>query len=958
MVERLVGRQWELGALTELLGAARSGRGAGMLLLGDAGIGKTTLAHALAEQATDFTVGWGRCLETEATPYWAWRQALHPLDAAAPLADVAAADRPSLFADVAERLLRTTSMTPALLILEDVHLADPASLRLLSFVAGVLPESRCLLVLTSRDNSVDLTGEAAAALEALPPVVGRLTLHGLDRTDTTALVARVLGRSDRRVADAVYERTAGNPFFVQELARLHAAKGDPGPAPPAGVQQVVRRRLARLRQQTQECLSAAAVLGDDVDVALVAEVVQLPLADVLDAVSEASDARLAAFDGIRVRFAHGLVREVLYSELAGRHRALLHGRAGEVVAARGGGAAAVADHFRRAVGYPGADRMAVEHALAAAEDAMRRLGYEQAVRYFRWAVEGGAASGTDSRARLGLGEALVHAGRVVEGRTVLRALARARLAAGDGGAAARAVLAMGGGPGGFEVDLADTEQAGLLEQALPLLPEGTTKAAALARTALLRAHGRTDETARTLAQAAVDMAQRLGHPRTEAAAISAWCDIAGGPDFVADREARARRMLRLAETAADRRLALLARRLLVVALLEQGNFAAADAEVAAYAALADQLRTPLFSWPVPIWRGMRALMRADLARVDTCLAEAAELARQAQSENAELMVFTLQLGRADATGSMADCLERIDAVMTPYRHVPMAQGYLAYYLVKAGEQERAAEVVEQRAADGIAAIAKDAEWLTSIALLGEAARLVGHAPLVRECAAALRPYAGLWLYDGMGAACYGRVSEYLERFADFRPGPSAQARDGPPSRAVGELRRTGAVWSVGWRGQVATVADAKGVRDLAELLARPRTPIHVLDLVGAGRSAGGDTGPVLDQQARSAYGARLRELEEELAEAEQFADLARAERVRHERDFLARELSAALGLGGRARSSGDPVERARKAVSMRIAAAIKSIEQVHPALARHLRSSIRTGRHCVYEPEDEVTWQL
>ena len=75
MVDRLVGRRWELGALTELLDAARSGRGSGLLLLGDAGIGKTTLAHALAERAPDFTVGWGRCLETEATPYWAWRQA-------------------------------------------------------------------------------------------------------------------------------------------------------------------------------------------------------------------------------------------------------------------------------------------------------------------------------------------------------------------------------------------------------------------------------------------------------------------------------------------------------------------------------------------------------------------------------------------------------------------------------------------------------------------------------------------------------------------------------------------------------------------------------------------------------------------------------------------------------------------------------------------------------------------
>ena len=86
--------------------------------------------------------------------------------------------------------------------------------------------------------------------------------------------------------------------------------------------------------------------------------------------------------------------------------------------------------------------------------------------------------------------------------------------------------------------------------------------------------------------------------------------------------------------------------------------------------------------------------------------------------------------------------------------------------------------------------------------------------------------------------------------------------------------------------------------------------------------------------------------------------VARAEKLRTEQDFLARELAAALGLGGRPRGSGDPVERARKAVSMRIAAAIKAIDRVQAALARHLRSSVRTGRHCVYEPEDDVTWRL
>src|SRR5437763_6385347 len=107
-------------------------------------------------------------------------------------------------------------------------------------------------------------------------------------------------------------------------------------------------------------------------------------------------------------------------------------------------------------------------------------------------------------------------------------------------------------------------------------------------------------------------------------------------------------MLALADAVGDRSLALLARRLLVVALLEQGKFTAADEQIAAYAVTAEHLHTPFYAWPVPIWRGMRALMRADYAEVDQCLTHAAQLAQRAQSENAELMVFTLRIGLADA----------------------------------------------------------------------------------------------------------------------------------------------------------------------------------------------------------------------------------------------------------------------------------------------------------------------
>jgi hypothetical protein len=154
--------------------------------------------------------------------------------------------------------------------------------------------------------------------------------------------------------------------------------------------------------------------------------------------------------------------------------------------------------------------------------------------------------------------------------------------------------------------------------------------------------------------------------------------------------------------------------------------------------------------------------------------------------------------------------------------------------------------------------------------------------------------------------------------------------------------------------------DAKGLRDLAHLLARPGQDVHVLDLVnpdGVERAlprAAGDLGDLLDARARAEYRRRVAELDDEIAEAQRDHDL---ERAHAERDFIAAELSAALGLGGRPRRSGDPAERARKAVTGRIRLTIGRLGSEHPELARHLTNAVRTGTYCAYRPESAVDWE-
>jgi hypothetical protein len=191
-------------------------------------------------------------------------------------------------------------------------------------------------------------------------------------------------------------------------------------------------------------------------------------------------------------------------------------------------------------------------------------------------------------------------------------------------------------------------------------------------------------------------------------------------------------------------------------------------------------------------------------------------------------------------------------------------------------------------------------------------------------------------------------------------------------------RREGEYWSIAFAGEAFRLKDVKGLHYLAYLLRHPGREFHVLDLVvaGQGAEAGGprtspardddlhtarlsDTGPILDEQAKTAYRARLRELEDDLAEATSWADPVRAARARQEMQFLTDELAAAVGLGRRDRKTGSAAERARVNITRAIRAALSRIRAHGPALADHLDATIHTGTFCSYAPDPRapITWR-
>jgi len=255
--------------------------------------------------------------------------------------------------------------------------------------------------------------------------------------------------------------------------------------------------------------------------------------------------------------------------------------------------------------------------------------------------------------------------------------------------------------------------------------------------------------------------------------------------------------------------------------------------------------------------------------------------------------------------------------------------------------------------------------------LAQAYRAAGN-----EARAILEFRAARTAFERIGAV--SQASRAAEAIGEMSPGAISQR---PPNRdpaVVGDthagaeniFRREGDYWSVAFEGQLVRVRDMKGIRYLARLLANPGREFHVVDLVaveqgGPGEIAHvvhsglslrepGDAGEMLDARAKEAYRRRLSEIDDDLEEARAFGDASRAAQATAERDFLARELSRAVGLGGRDRRAGSAAERARASVTRAVRQAMGRIRTHHPTLGTHLERAIRTGTYCAYLPDPRV----
>jgi predicted ATPase len=389
----LVGRERELGILRQCLDAAFAGQGSVVLIGGEAGIGKTALAETICDEAGErgALVLVGRCYDlSETPPYGPWLELFAgyvPTDDS-PAIPSAFARRgvvgtvessATLFAAVRDFFAGLSHRRPVVLLLDDLHWADPASLDLLRFLARAVASMPVLLLLTYRSDELTrrhplylllplLEREARALRLALKPLAddairALVARYALPEAERESLVAYLLARAEGNAFFTTQVLAALEEEGMLHLAAGHWVVGDVASAHvPVALRQVIDGRVARLDVDAQEALAVAAVIGQEVPFAVWATVGGMGEDETEETAERVAAARLMEQtpDGAGARFVHALIREAIYEGILPSHRRRLHRVAGESLAALpNADADAVAYHFR-AIGDPRTVRWLVQ----------------------------------------------------------------------------------------------------------------------------------------------------------------------------------------------------------------------------------------------------------------------------------------------------------------------------------------------------------------------------------------------------------------------------------------------------------------------------------------------------------------------------------------------------------------------------------------------------------------------
>jgi hypothetical protein len=1021
----LIGRDHPAGVLHAEISRATESHGGLVLVTGEAGIGKTTLvtdAMEVARQRGALVLS-GSCWDSSAAPgFWPWVQVVRGMRRQATAAEWAAAEEAAggqlavllgesgaadgfgMYDAVTSALVAVSQRRPVLVVVDDLHWADPSSVRLLEFVAQHTWFERLLLVGTYRDVEVEATEHPLAQL--MLPLLAKattVTLTGLDRDEVGALMTRTVGAElGADLVTEVHLRTGGNPFFVEQTVRLWHSGGSVTDVAP-GVSDAVRRRLSLLPEAVSRLLGSAAVLGREFHRQVLAAAAHAPVAQVDRQLGQAVTARLVVTlgDG-RFAFAHDLVRETLYRELdeaaAGeQHAAVVRALDRSPALAERIFPADLARHayLGRASLAPG---QVVDLLVSAGKDANGRFALEESANHYRRAVE--LLDPTDprrARIKLDLGVQLHHFGERDEAWRVFDEVAGIALSGDDLDVLTRTALTLYGLEGVDKRKLKDD----LLRAAYQRLVPGSEPP-----------DGSLDHLAQEVIMRLVAIARN--DEDDDVLGFSLWTkhDQLWGLGHTVERLALTEELASIARRTGEYEMEQYAVSLIWVATLELGDpsyhdrfreFLAVVAEhpdtaVASAACVDESIIATLqgrFEDAVSYLDGFRQLPHNEhFGYMDHHLRWAIALARgdydalgdvRARSVAVKYPFPALLEGiTAASRGDSATargCLAELDALREPMSraYLPLLTRLRVQVAMATGDAASCAALHDEL-------VPHAGTWLMSLYgcdFSGPVTLWLGRLAMTRGDAAAAVPYfesardeadrvgARPWSVEAKAGlasalAALGRPAEDLRASVAREAAALGMRHLGSNVEALprNEFRFTGDTWSLSVAGETVHMPDSKGLRDLHVLLRSPGKEIPATRLlnpaggetVTAAASLGGDA--LLDDEARARYRARLSTLDELIEQAAALGDDRRAAEYDREREALLTELRTATGLGGRTRRLGDEAERARKTVTARIRDTLRKLDTSHPRLAEHLRGAVATGSTCSYRPTEELTWQL
>jgi DNA-binding SARP family transcriptional activator/tetratricopeptide (TPR) repeat protein len=833
---RMIGRAAELARLEEewelACREARSGRL--VLLAGDAGIGKTTLTADVARRVHEegAIVLAGRSPRETVVPYqpilealrhWALNASLTDLRATAreygselsrlipelrrrapdlppPAVDEPETERYRLFEAVVGLLTELSRSAPVLLVLDDLQWADRPTLLLLRHLARVTSPARVLILAAYRSTERGDTFNSALTELLRDRLATQLDIKGLSEPDTAELVAlRARETPSRSFARALYEETEGNPFFVEEIVRhlieagVHAGSATASELQsfglPEGVKQVIAWRLGRLEPPAIEMLRVAAVIGRDVDAALLERVVLMAEEEFLNALEEALAAGLLVEADDRpgaYLFSHALIRETLYEGMSVPRRARIHKRVGEAIEATQGRRQGrylpeLAYHFTRAVADEEDAEEAITYALRAAEQATTMLAHEEAAEHYARALDVQGRFQPEATARrcellLALGEARVRGGERAQASTAFREAAALAEQLGDGAALARAAIGASRRyvqpPG-----VVDAELIAMIERALELEPDRT-----LMRVRLLSClcgaiyYSPERERMPALSQEAEEIAAELGDPEARAYAWGARRRVLWDPPHLQERVEASTEMLTLARQIGNLELQLQAHAWLVVDLLERGDRDAVEAQMEAFKAGADRLRQPLFEWNLLLWQSMRALLAGSISRAYQLAGEAIAAGGPAEAVTASQYYAIQLLAIRREQGRMGELESAGRQLVADNPGRPAWRAALANLLCEEGRLAEAEAEFERLAAHDFEDVPRDLDWMIAMTLLSDVCADLGDARRAELLYALLEPYADVNVVIGFAAVCLGSAASFLGKLAATMGQPELAAQ--------------------------------------------------------------------------------------------------------------------------------------------------------------------------------------